>query len=85
MAWQPRRNGDGRLSCVEVGAVRTPTTFASIDTSRDGRITMSEWPWSRRTFIQQDENSDGSLSRGPSVAAGRKNVREARPRLVARN
>lgn len=63
MAWQPRRNGDGRLSRVEVGAVRTPTPCASIDTSRDSRITMSEWPWARRTFIQQDENSDGSLTR----------------------
>lgn len=58
------RNGDGRLSRVELGSVRPPTPFASIDTNGDGRITLGEWPWSRRTFIQQDENSDGAITRG---------------------
>ena len=56
-------NRDGRLSPAELGSVRPPTAFATIDSNRDGRIVISEWPWSRRTFIQQDADSDGAITR----------------------
>jgi hypothetical protein len=57
------RNRDRRLSTAELGSVRPATAFATVDSNRDGRIVMSEWPWSRRSFIGQDANGDGVVTR----------------------
>jgi len=35
----------------------------SVDINRDGRITLNEWPWSHRSFDQQDLNGDGVITR----------------------
>ena len=63
---QDRRPGVARrdgLSSAELGSVRPPSPFRTVDTNNDGRITMGEWPWSRRTFIQQDADSNGWITR----------------------
>jgi hypothetical protein len=57
------RNRDGWLTRPELDTARPSSPFRNIDTNGDGRITMTEWPWSRRTFIQQDRDSNGSISR----------------------
>jgi hypothetical protein len=45
-------------------SARSDADAVCVDRSnRDGRLTLGEWPWSRRTFIQQDANSDGSITR----------------------
>lgn len=36
--------------------------FRSLDRNGDGRITINEWNWNRRTFDQQDTNSDGAIT-----------------------
>ena len=33
------------------------------DYNRDGRLSQDEWHWSRRSFLQQDSNRDGVVSR----------------------
>ena len=35
----------------------------SLDINRGGRITLNEWPWSHRSFDQQDLNGDGVITR----------------------
>jgi hypothetical protein len=57
------RNRDGRLTRTELGAVRPAANFTALDANRDGRLTMNEWPWSRRSFIQQDDDSNGVITR----------------------
>jgi hypothetical protein len=34
-----------------------------MDSDGDGRITLGEWPYSHRSFDQQDENGDGVITR----------------------
>ena len=55
------RNNDKRLTRAELGTVRG-TPFNNVDTNRDGRITLSEWPYSHRSFDDQDTNGDGVVS-----------------------
>jgi Ca2+-binding EF-hand superfamily protein len=62
------RNNDGVLSRTEMigeeaGDARESDLFASLDYNRDNRISQDEWHWSRRSFLQQDVNRDGSISR----------------------
>ena len=64
------RNRDGRLTRAELGSVRSATSFAAIDSNRDGRITLGEWPWSRRSFIAQDQDSDGVITRNEYRGGG---------------
>ena len=50
--------------------------FNAIDTNHDGRISLGEWPYSHRSFDQQDVNGDGVITpdefRGaPATATGR--------------
>src|ERR1051325_6941491 len=56
------RNNDGRLSRAEMGVAVSGSSFATMDTNNDGRITLGEWPYSHRTFDQQDANGDGVIS-----------------------
>ena len=78
------RNNDGSLTRTEVGADASNNsnadTFASLDYNRDGRLSQDEWHWSRRSFLQQDTNHDGVVSRsefsapdatGPTGTSGR--------------
>lgn len=66
-AWLDRNN-DGALSRAEMLGEESTTTrdadlFASLDYNRDNRLSQDEWHWSRRSFLQQDVNRDGSVSR----------------------
>ena len=59
-------NNDGTLSRREVVGEEANTDadlFASLDYNRDGRLSQDEWHWSRRSFLQQDSNRDGVVSR----------------------
>ncbi|HXG54565.1 MAG TPA: hypothetical protein VNJ03_04235 [Vicinamibacterales bacterium] len=62
------QNDDGALSKTEMRGEETPDTresdlFASLDYNRDNRLSQDEWHWSRRSFLQQDVNRDGTVSR----------------------
>lgn len=62
------QNDDGALSKAEMRGEDAPGTresdlFASLDYNRDNRLSQDEWHWSRRSFLQQDVNRDGSVSR----------------------
>jgi hypothetical protein len=63
------RNNDGVLSRIEMrgresaGNQRESDLFASLDYNHDSRLSQDEWHWSRRSFLQQDTNRDGSVSR----------------------
>jgi Ca2+-binding EF-hand superfamily protein len=64
-AWLDR-DSDGRLSRTEMlgeETTREADLFASLDMNRDGRLAQNEWHWSRRSFLQQDANRDGVVSR----------------------
>jgi Ca2+-binding EF-hand superfamily protein len=37
--------------------------FDELDTNNDGRVSLREYRWSRRQFIEQDVNDDGVLTR----------------------
>lgn len=63
------RNHDGviarrewRGTRAEMGSASNPTPFATMDTNGDGRITLGEWPYSHRSFDQQDDNGDGLIT-----------------------
>lgn len=63
-------NGDGVLSRAEMagapprdGRLASFDQFASLDINRDGRLSVDEWHWSRRSFDERDLNRDGFLSR----------------------
>jgi len=56
------RNDDGRLSRAEMGALPNTPTFASMDTNGDRRISLAEWPYSHRSFDQQDADGDGLIT-----------------------
>lgn len=65
------RNNDGSLSRAEVlggDAAVDSDLFASLDYNRDGRLSQNEWHWSRRSFLQQDANRDGVVSRAEFAA-----------------
>lgn len=62
------QNNDGVLSRREVVGTDQASTkeddlFASLDYNRDGRLSQEEWHWSRRSFLQQDTDRDGVVSR----------------------
>ena len=62
------RNNDGTLSRAEAGSgagarEREQDLFASLDANKDNVITSEEWQWSRQSFVRQDRNGDGELSR----------------------
>jgi Ca2+-binding EF-hand superfamily protein len=60
------RNNDGTLSRAEAGSGaggREQDLFASLDANKDNVITSDEWQWSRQSFVRQDRNGDGELSR----------------------
>jgi len=69
-AWLDR-NKDGSLSRYEMRGQegqgnsneRESGLFASLDYNHDNRISQDEWHWSRRSFLQQDTNRDGNVSR----------------------
>ena len=52
------QNDDNRLSRAELGSTRATNSFTALDTDGDNRITLSEWPWSHRSFDEQDANGD---------------------------
>ena len=63
-------NGNNILSraeaVAEAGAVGTSGAlsreFNELDINADGRLTIQEWNWNRRTFDQQDANRDGFVT-----------------------
>lgn len=61
------RNNDGTLSRAEAAGAelgeQERDLFASLDENKDNRITTNEWQWSRQSFVRQDRNGDGELSR----------------------
>jgi Ca2+-binding EF-hand superfamily protein len=67
------RNNDNLLSRAEVtgraGAAAQPQPspvidpFDELDANNDGRISLREYRWSRRQFVEQDMNDDGVLTR----------------------
>lgn len=67
-------NNDGVLSRAEVVGTDAETDtreddlFASLDYNRDGRLSQEEWHWSRRSFVQQDTNHDGAVTRNEFIA-----------------
>ena len=44
-----------------MGSGRNPSPFAMMDTNGDRRIS-GEWPYSHRSFDQQDANGDGVIT-----------------------
>ncbi len=42
--------------------------FSRIDFDRNGRLEISEWQWSRRSFEQRDANRDGVITRSEFAA-----------------
>lgn len=68
------RNNDNILSRAEVTGAQGSAAgagadrFSRIDYDGDGRIEVSEWQWSRRSFDQRDANSDGVISRSEFAA-----------------
>jgi len=56
-------NNDNRLTRAELGSASNSSPFAMIDTDGDGRITLGEWPYSHRSFDEQDLNSNGAITR----------------------
>jgi len=40
----------------------TGNDFRSLDLNRDGRLTIEEWNWNRRSFERQDTNGDGVIT-----------------------
>jgi Ca2+-binding EF-hand superfamily protein len=60
------RNNDGTLSRNEAVGEQLEDQqdlFASLDANNDNRITTNEWQWSRQSFVRQDRNGDGQLTR----------------------
>ncbi len=62
------QNNDGALSKNEMRGEEAPDKreadlFESLDYNRDNRLSQDEWHWSRRSFLQQDVNRDGAVSR----------------------
>jgi Ca2+-binding EF-hand superfamily protein len=60
------RNNDNVLSRSEVVGEDTTVqddVLADLDDNRDGRVSMNEWHWSRRSFERRDRNGDGVLTR----------------------
>jgi Ca2+-binding EF-hand superfamily protein len=60
------RNNDGRLTWAEFNSGQyssSSSLFDAIDTNHDGRITLGEWPYSHRSFDEQDLNGDGVITR----------------------
>jgi hypothetical protein len=64
-------NGNNILSRAEaVGNASTAVTsntalareFDELDYTQDGRLSIQEWNWNRRTFDQQDVNRDGFVT-----------------------
>jgi len=50
---------------LSVGATSAAgNDFRSLDLNRDGRLTIEEWNWNRRSFERQDTNGDGVITRG---------------------
>ena len=60
------RNNDSVLTRAEVVGEDTggpqDDLLGDLDDNRDGRISMSEWHWSRRSFERRDRNGDGQLT-----------------------
>jgi Ca2+-binding EF-hand superfamily protein len=42
--------------------VQSSSSFRQLDTNHDGRISLGEWPYSHRSFDQQDEDGDGVIA-----------------------
>jgi hypothetical protein len=67
------RDNNNLLSRAELtgrtgAAARTQPTavvdpFDELDANKDGRVSLREYRWSRRQFIEQDVNDDGVLTR----------------------
>jgi Ca2+-binding EF-hand superfamily protein len=67
------RDNNNLLSRAEVtgrtGAAAQPQPTAAVDpfdeldTNNDGRVSLREYRWSRRQFVEQDTNDDGVLTR----------------------
>lgn len=87
------RNSDGSLSRAEVVGEETGTAdsdlFVSLDYNRDGRLSPDEWHWSRRSFLQQDTNRDGVVSREefttPSATGTAGRANRADPQVIVVN
>ena len=46
-----------------MGSGRNPSSFVAIDTNGDGRISLGGWwPYSHRSFDQQDADGDGLIT-----------------------
>jgi Ca2+-binding EF-hand superfamily protein len=66
------RNNDGVLTRNEaVGDEfeQAQDLFASLDKNNDNVLTSNEWLWSRISFVRQDRNRDGQLSRSEMTNA----------------
>jgi Ca2+-binding EF-hand superfamily protein len=48
---------------IGVSANAAAPSFNSLDRNRDGRITIEEWNWNRRSFDRQDTDGDGAITR----------------------
>jgi Ca2+-binding EF-hand superfamily protein len=81
------RDRDGVLTRAEAVGDETrhrPDVFASLDTNDDGRVSIQEWQWSRRSFTRQDRNGDGTLSREELAAVNAEPVAGTSGRAGAR-
>ena len=81
------RNNDNTLTRAEVvgeGATAQDDLLTDLDDNRDGRVSMNEWHWSRRSFERRDRNGDGQLTRAElgSVAGSPGAVGTAGRRVV---
>jgi hypothetical protein len=55
--------GRGQRGAFNSGTAARASNLNSLDINRDGRLTLNEWPWSHRSFDQQDLDSDGAINR----------------------